>query len=112
MSAMRPFRTTIRIESTLHRGDVRIIEAALVDTRSEYTRVPRTVASTRSASSSLRQVPFRPDQRPGDLHWGRRRLPREIDDGLDLPVRGNDPLDFLRHGGGKPEVRRQPLDGC
>lgn len=37
------FRTTIMIESAEHRGDMRTVDQALVDTGSEYTWVPRDV---------------------------------------------------------------------
>lgn len=40
---MGTFRTTIMIESAEHRGDMRTVDHALVDTGSEYTWVPRDV---------------------------------------------------------------------
>jgi predicted aspartyl protease len=40
---MGTFRTTMVIESAEHRGDTRTVEAALVDTGSEFTWVPGTV---------------------------------------------------------------------
>ena len=40
---MGTFRTTIMIESAERRGDMRTVEAALVDTGSEYTWVPATL---------------------------------------------------------------------
>ena len=43
MPDMGTFRTTIVVESTSHRGDMRTVEHALVDTGSEYTWVPRDV---------------------------------------------------------------------
>jgi predicted aspartyl protease len=43
MTGMGTFRTTMVIESTAHRGDMRTVEGALVDTGSEFTWVPRTV---------------------------------------------------------------------
>ena len=43
MTDMGTFRTTIVIESTQHRGDMRAVEAALVDTGSEFTWVPAAV---------------------------------------------------------------------
>ena len=43
MSRMGTFRTTMMIESTANRGDVRTVENALVDTGSEYTWVPSDV---------------------------------------------------------------------
>lgn len=39
MSGMGTFRTTIMVEHTEHRGEMRTIEDALVDTGSEYTWV-------------------------------------------------------------------------
>ncbi len=41
MSDVGTFRTTIIIESAEHRGEMRTVEGALVDTGSEYTWVPR-----------------------------------------------------------------------
>ena len=43
MSDLGPFRTTILLESAERRGETRVVEAALVDTGSEYTWVPRAV---------------------------------------------------------------------
>jgi len=43
VSDMGTFRTTILIESTERRGDMRSIDGALVDTGSEYTWVPADV---------------------------------------------------------------------
>lgn len=43
MSDMGTFRTTIMIESVEHRGEMRTVEDALVDTGSEYTWVPAAV---------------------------------------------------------------------
>jgi predicted aspartyl protease len=40
---MGTFRTTIMIESAEHRGEMRTVDNALVDTGSEYTWVPRDV---------------------------------------------------------------------
>ena len=40
---MGTFRITILVESTAHRGDMRTVESALVDTGSEYTWVPSDV---------------------------------------------------------------------
>ena len=40
MTDMGTFRTTIMIESTERRGEMRTVESALVDTGSEYTWVP------------------------------------------------------------------------
>jgi predicted aspartyl protease len=40
------FRTTILIESTERRGDMRSIDGALVDTGSEYTWVPADVLAS------------------------------------------------------------------
>lgn len=40
MSRMGTFRTSMMIESTINRGDMRTVENALVDTGSEYTWVP------------------------------------------------------------------------
>src|SRR5437764_12534932 len=40
MDDMGTFRTTIVIESAEHRGEMRTVENALVDTGSEYTWVP------------------------------------------------------------------------
>lgn len=43
MSDMGTFRTTILIENAERRGEMRVVESALVDTGSEYTWVPRDV---------------------------------------------------------------------
>jgi predicted aspartyl protease len=43
MTDMGTFRTTMIIESAEHRGDVRTVEGALVDSGSEFTWVPRAV---------------------------------------------------------------------
>lgn len=43
MTGMGTFRTTMLIESTEHRGEMRTVENALVDTGSEYTWVPAAV---------------------------------------------------------------------
>ncbi len=43
MTDMGTFRTTMIIESAEHRGDMRTVEDALVDTGSEFTWVPRNV---------------------------------------------------------------------
>ena len=43
MSDMGTFRTTILVESTERRGEMRSVENALVDTGSEFTWVPRAV---------------------------------------------------------------------
>lgn len=43
MSGMGTFRTTIFVESAERRGETAAVEAALVDTGSEYTWVPREV---------------------------------------------------------------------
>jgi predicted aspartyl protease len=43
MSDLGTFRTTIMIESTEHRGYMRTVENALVDSGSDYTWVPREV---------------------------------------------------------------------
>jgi clan AA aspartic protease len=40
---MRVFRVTIEIENPLHRGELRTLEGALVDTGAELTMVPRAV---------------------------------------------------------------------
>jgi predicted aspartyl protease len=40
---MGAFRTTIVVESTERRGDMRTVDDALVDTGSEFTWVPRAV---------------------------------------------------------------------
>ena len=45
VSDIGTFRTTIMIESAERRGDMRTVEAALVDTGSEYTWVPATLLS-------------------------------------------------------------------
>ena len=43
MSDMDTFRTTIKIENPLQRGELRTLPDALVDTGAELTWVPRTV---------------------------------------------------------------------
>lgn len=43
MPDMGTFRTTIMVESTARRGEMRTVDNALVDTGSEYTWVPRDV---------------------------------------------------------------------
>jgi predicted aspartyl protease len=43
MSDMGTFRTTIEIESTTYRGEMRTVDNALVDTGSEFTWVPRPI---------------------------------------------------------------------
>ena len=55
MSDMGTFRTTILIESTEHRGDMRTVENALVDTGSEYTWVPREVLNDLQIRPELTQ---------------------------------------------------------
>jgi predicted aspartyl protease len=52
---MGTFRTTIVIESAEHRGDVRTVENALVDTGSEYTWVPREVLAELAIKPELTQ---------------------------------------------------------
>jgi len=46
MPDMGTFRTTIMIESVEHRGEMRMVDDALVDTGSEYTWVPADVLSS------------------------------------------------------------------
>lgn len=55
MSDMGTFRTTIMIESTERRGDMRTVENALVDPGSEYTWVPREVLDELQIRSELTQ---------------------------------------------------------
>ena len=43
MSDMGTFRIQISIEALAHRGELRTVDNALVDTGSEYTWVPRTI---------------------------------------------------------------------
>ena len=52
---MGTFRTTMLIESAEHRGDMRTVENALVDTGSEYTWVPRDVLEDLSIRPELSQ---------------------------------------------------------
>ncbi len=46
MSDMGTFRTTIMIENVEHRGEMRTVDDALVDTGSEYTWVPKDVLTS------------------------------------------------------------------
>jgi predicted aspartyl protease len=46
MSDMGSFRTTIMIENVEHRGNMRTVDDALVDTGSEYTWVPADVLAS------------------------------------------------------------------
>ncbi|HTJ24414.1 MAG TPA: retroviral-like aspartic protease family protein [Gemmatimonadaceae bacterium] len=46
MSDMGTFRTTIMIENVEHRGNMRTVDDALVDTGSEYTWVPADVLAS------------------------------------------------------------------
>ena len=55
MTDMGTFRTTMLIESTEHRGDMRTVENALVDTGSEYTWVPRDVLTGLGIKPELAQ---------------------------------------------------------
>ena len=52
---MGTFRTTIMIESAEHRGDLRTVDNALVDTGSEYTWVPREVLAELGIKPELTQ---------------------------------------------------------
>jgi predicted aspartyl protease len=69
MSDMGTFRTTIMIESTEHRGDMRTVENALVDTGSEYTWVPREV---------LDDLGIRPEQTQRFIVADGRQLERPL----------------------------------
>lgn len=69
MSDMGTFRTTIMIESTEHRGDMRTVENALVDTGSEYTWVPREI---------LDDLGIRPEQTQRFIVADGRQLERPL----------------------------------
>lgn len=69
MSDMGTFRTTIMIESTERRGEMRTVESALVDTGSEYTWVPREV---------LVDLGIRPEQVQHFILADGRQLERQV----------------------------------
>jgi predicted aspartyl protease len=55
MDPVGTFRTTILIESTERRGEVRTVDNALVDTGSEYTWAPRAVLEELGIRAELTQ---------------------------------------------------------
>src|SRR5689334_25005174 len=69
IDGMGTFRTTIMIESAEHRGETRTVENALVDTRSEYTWVPREV---------LNELGIRPELVQRFIVADGRQLEREV----------------------------------
>jgi len=69
MDRMGTFRTTIMIESAERRGEMRTVDAALVDTGSEYTWVPRDV---------LEELGIRPEQMQRFIVADGRQLERQL----------------------------------
>jgi len=63
------FRTTMAIENVAHRGEMRTVEDALVDTGSEFTWVPRAV---------LEAIGIAPERRVGFIVADGRRLERSV----------------------------------
>lgn len=69
MDDMGTFRTTIVIESAEHRGEMRTVENALVDTGSEYTWVP---------SGVLAELGIRPELTQRFIVADGRQLERQL----------------------------------
>ena len=69
MDRMGTFRTTIMIERAERRGEMRTVDAALVDTGSEYTWVPRDV---------LEELGIRPEQMQRFIVADGRQLERQL----------------------------------
>src|SRR5690349_19131209 len=78
IDGMGTFRTTIMIESAEHRGETRTVENALVDTRSEYTWVPREVLTSSGSDPSSFSVSSRLTDASSSARWvSRLSMPRE-----------------------------------
>ena len=69
MAEVGIFRTTIGIESALHRGRVEELPDTLVDTGSEFTWIPRSI---------LEALGIRPERRQGFVVADGRRVERDM----------------------------------
>src|SRR5881396_237944 len=79
------FRTTMAIENVAHRGEMRTVEDALVDTGSEFTWVPRAV---------LEAIGIEPERRQRFVVADGRRLERSVGFAL-VHAAGTNAPDFV-----------------
>jgi predicted aspartyl protease len=85
MDPVGTFRTTMAIENVAHRGEMRTVEDALVDTGSEFTWVPRAV---------LEAIGIQPERRQRFIVADGRRLERPVGFAL-VHAAGTNAPDFV-----------------